>query len=121
MVLPRSLAFSYWCMRRLLLHRLHAYAPAPPSRSDSNSASPSLPSPLLTLPHLRLIFSLDYNPYVPAGHSSYASNTTLTPPCASLNPPNPIHHLPYLRLWSAFPTCLQPHLPSLCSCSAHST
>ncbi|MBW0498267.1 hypothetical protein O181_037982 [Austropuccinia psidii MF-1] len=36
-------------------------------------------SPLLTLPHPRLIFSSAYNPYAPAGPSSYASDTALNP------------------------------------------
>ncbi|MBW0581504.1 hypothetical protein O181_121219 [Austropuccinia psidii MF-1] len=48
---------------------------------------PSQPSPLLTLPHPRLIFSLACNPYAPAGPSSYASDATLTPPYASSHPP----------------------------------
>ncbi|MBW0498986.1 hypothetical protein O181_038701 [Austropuccinia psidii MF-1] len=50
---------------------------------------PSWPSPLLMLLHPCLIFSLAYNPYAAAGPSSYASNTALTPPYASL-------HLPYM-------------------------
>ncbi|MBW0550409.1 hypothetical protein O181_090124 [Austropuccinia psidii MF-1] len=45
---------------------------------------PSSPSPLLMLLHLRLIFSLAYNPYAPAGPSSHASNTALVP----LTPPH---------------------------------
>ncbi|MBW0486312.1 hypothetical protein O181_026027 [Austropuccinia psidii MF-1] len=39
---------------------------------------PSLPSPLLTLPHPCFIFSLVYNPYAPAGPLTYASKATLT-------------------------------------------
>ncbi|MBW0460384.1 hypothetical protein O181_000099 [Austropuccinia psidii MF-1] len=62
---------------------------------------PSPPSPLLMLPHPRLIFSLAHNPYAAAGPSSYASrppSPPFTPPCTC--------HLPSLLLWSAFPTCL---------------
>ncbi|MBW0576325.1 hypothetical protein O181_116040 [Austropuccinia psidii MF-1] len=51
----------------------------PPPRSDSDTAPPSPPSPLLTIPHSRLIFSLAYNSYPAAGPSSCASNATLTP------------------------------------------
>ncbi|MBW0483690.1 hypothetical protein O181_023405 [Austropuccinia psidii MF-1] len=65
-----------------------------------------LPSPLLMLLHPRLIFSLAYNPYTLEGPSSYSSDTDLTPPYASLHPPNPIHCLPSLHSWSSFPTCL---------------
>ncbi|MBW0490963.1 hypothetical protein O181_030678 [Austropuccinia psidii MF-1] len=46
-----------------------------------------MPSPLLTLPHPRLIFSLDYNPYSAVGTLSYAYNATLTTPYASLHTP----------------------------------
>ncbi|MBW0591839.1 hypothetical protein O181_131554 [Austropuccinia psidii MF-1] len=66
---------------------------------------PSPPSPILTLPHPRLIISLAYNPYAPTGPSSNASNTALTPPYACLHPPNPICRLPSLCSWSAFQTC----------------
>ncbi|MBW0536516.1 hypothetical protein O181_076231 [Austropuccinia psidii MF-1] len=77
---------------------------------------PSQPSPLLTLPHPRLIFSLACNPYTPVGPSIYASEATLTPLT-----PHHTHCLPSLRSWSAFLTCLQHHLPSLCSHSARPT
>ncbi|MBW0546016.1 hypothetical protein O181_085731 [Austropuccinia psidii MF-1] len=68
--------------------------------------TPTMPSPLLTLPNPCLIFSSAYNPYAPAGPSSYASNAALTPPYTSSHLPNPIHCLPSLRLWIAFLTCL---------------
>ncbi|MBW0521661.1 hypothetical protein O181_061376 [Austropuccinia psidii MF-1] len=45
--------------------------------------TPTLPSPLLTLPHPLLIFSWAYNPYDAAGPSRYASDAALTPPYAS--------------------------------------
>ncbi|MBW0473304.1 hypothetical protein O181_013019 [Austropuccinia psidii MF-1] len=96
MVLLSSFEFSYWCMRRLLPHRLHAYAPAPPP-DETPKLPPSPPSPLLMLPHPLLIFSLAYNLYAAAGPASYASDaalTPLTPPCTR-------------------PTCLQHCLPSL--------
>ncbi|MBW0522151.1 hypothetical protein O181_061866 [Austropuccinia psidii MF-1] len=67
---------------------------------------PSPPSQFLMLPHPRLIFSLRYNPYAPAGPSIYASKQPSPPSYASLHTPNPIPRLPSLRLWSAFPTCL---------------
>ncbi|MBW0476862.1 hypothetical protein O181_016577 [Austropuccinia psidii MF-1] len=51
------------------------------SHSGSNTAPPSPPSPLL-------IFSLAYNLHAAAWPSSYASDTTLTPPYASLHPSN---------------------------------
>ncbi|MBW0565647.1 hypothetical protein O181_105362 [Austropuccinia psidii MF-1] len=128
-------------IRRLLPHHLHAYAPTPPP-DETLKLHPELgphhylrfytpqltiftllkppqdetrmpPSPLPTLPHPRLIFSLAYNPYAAEGASSYASDTALTPPYASLHPPNRICFLPSLCLWSAFPTCLKSCLPSL--------
>ncbi|MBW0480042.1 hypothetical protein O181_019757 [Austropuccinia psidii MF-1] len=74
--------------------------------------SPSPPSPLLSLPHPRLIFST-YNPHTPTVPSRYASDTALNPPYTSS-----------LRLCSALLTFLQywPNpqcrLPSLGSCSA---
>ncbi|MBW0512862.1 hypothetical protein O181_052577 [Austropuccinia psidii MF-1] len=46
--------------------------------------SPEVPSPLLTLLHPHLIFSLAYNLYATAGPSSYASDAALTPPYACL-------------------------------------
>ncbi|MBW0568064.1 hypothetical protein O181_107779 [Austropuccinia psidii MF-1] len=71
------------------------------------------PSPLLTLPHPCLIFSLAYNLYTPAGPQVMP----LTPPSPPLIPTCTCH-LPSLCLWSASPTCLQCHLPSLCLYSA---
>ncbi|MBW0532633.1 hypothetical protein O181_072348 [Austropuccinia psidii MF-1] len=55
------------CARTSLQMRLRHFPPSPPS-------------PLLTLPHPRLIFSLAYNPYAPAGPSSHASDAALTTP-----------------------------------------
>ncbi|MBW0533178.1 hypothetical protein O181_072893 [Austropuccinia psidii MF-1] len=83
-----------------MLTRLH------PPPDETLALPPSLPSPLLTLPHPLLIFSSAYNPYAPAGPSSYACETALIPPYASLHPPNPMRCLPSLCLWSAFLTCL---------------
>ncbi|MBW0574346.1 hypothetical protein O181_114061 [Austropuccinia psidii MF-1] len=90
MVLPRNLAFSNLCIRRLLPHRLHAYAPLPPldeiptlppisALTTPYTSTPPLltrfrllqhpqdetmmlPSALLTLLHPGLNFSLDCNP-----------------------------------------------------------
>ncbi|MBW0492678.1 hypothetical protein O181_032393 [Austropuccinia psidii MF-1] len=56
-----------------------------------------MPSPLLMLPHPRLIFSLANNPYAAVGPSSYAYDAALTP----LTPPR------------TCPTCLQCCLQSL--------
>ncbi|MBW0578044.1 hypothetical protein O181_117759 [Austropuccinia psidii MF-1] len=120
-------------MRRLPPHRLHSYAPTPPpdetltlpphlrphhslhfhTPAAYHLYAPAVPSPLLTLLHPRLIFSSAYNPYTPVGPSSYASDTALTPPYASLHLPNPMRCLPSLCSWSAFLTCLKCHLPSL--------
>ncbi|MBW0531663.1 hypothetical protein O181_071378 [Austropuccinia psidii MF-1] len=41
----------------------HSYAPIAPSRYASDSGTPYLPSPILTLPHTRLIFSATYHAY----------------------------------------------------------
>ncbi|MBW0485191.1 hypothetical protein O181_024906 [Austropuccinia psidii MF-1] len=86
--------------------------------------TPTLPSPLLTLPHPCLIFSSAYNPYAPAGPSSYASDGSLTPlmPCctclilSAAYHPNACgvpsqHCLLSLCWWSGFLTCLQCRLP----------
>ncbi|MBW0589220.1 hypothetical protein O181_128935 [Austropuccinia psidii MF-1] len=118
-------------MRRLLPHRLvisplyHAYShtrigfhtPAQSSPTISMlthlhpplDETPTLPSPLLMLPHPRLIFCLDYNPYAATGPSSYASDAALTPPYASSHLP-----LTILMLMDARLTCLRRCLPSLC-------
>ncbi|MBW0461089.1 hypothetical protein O181_000804 [Austropuccinia psidii MF-1] len=75
---------------------------------------PSPPSPLLTLPHPSLIFSAAYNPYTPMAPSRYSSDGTL-------NPPNPLCHLPSLCLHSTLPTCLQrcPHTSLIISATYH--
>ncbi|MBW0553167.1 hypothetical protein O181_092882 [Austropuccinia psidii MF-1] len=92
--------------------------------------TPTLPSPLLTLPHPCLIFSLAYNPYAAVGPSSYASDAAYHPyacgvpfqhasntayhPYAHIVPTqyasNAAYH-PYAH--SALPTCLRCSLPSL--------
>ncbi|MBW0470369.1 hypothetical protein O181_010084 [Austropuccinia psidii MF-1] len=71
------------------------------------------PSPFLTLPHTRLIFSATYNPYAPAGPLKLCLRHHPHPPYASLHPPNPLHHLPPSRSHSALLTCLQRRLPPL--------
>ncbi|MBW0530106.1 hypothetical protein O181_069821 [Austropuccinia psidii MF-1] len=73
--------------------------PHPPP-DETPKLPPSLPSPLLTLPHPLLIFSLAYNPYAAVGPSSYASDAALTP---AQNASNASYH-PYAC--SALPTCL---------------
>ncbi|MBW0560365.1 hypothetical protein O181_100080, partial [Austropuccinia psidii MF-1] len=62
----------------------------------SSLTTPAFPSPLLT------ILVLPPRPQV----------MPPTPPSHPLTPPHTCH-LPFLRLWSAFLTCLQHCLPSL--------
>ncbi|MBW0540550.1 hypothetical protein O181_080265 [Austropuccinia psidii MF-1] len=68
--------------------------------------TPTLPSPLLTLPHPCLIFSLAYNPYSCGVHSRHASNAAYHPyACmvSSQNASDASYH-PYAR--SPLPTPL---------------
>ncbi|MBW0467094.1 hypothetical protein O181_006809 [Austropuccinia psidii MF-1] len=120
--------------------------PAPPSRCDSNTAPPSPPSSLLTLPHpcrlqslcsrgalkiyllhhpqpsLCLILSAVYHAYacvVPSQHASDAAPPSLPAP---LPLTIPMLLLPHQDVpWTLPSTLLAPsptrQLPSLCSCS----
>ncbi|MBW0533935.1 hypothetical protein O181_073650 [Austropuccinia psidii MF-1] len=65
----------------------------------------ALPSPLLTFPPTRLIFSTAYHPYAPTERSSYSSNTT-TPASYSLW----FTILMLLQHPQDMPTMLPPHL-----------
>ncbi|MBW0482720.1 hypothetical protein O181_022435 [Austropuccinia psidii MF-1] len=69
----------------------------PPKYSSTPTTAPSQ-SPILTLPHPRLIPSTIYHAYSPAAPSRYASDAGT--PC----PPSPILTLPHTRC-----------LPCLCS------
>ncbi|MBW0478306.1 hypothetical protein O181_018021 [Austropuccinia psidii MF-1] len=61
------------------LQQLECLCASTPLQMRLQHCPPSPPSPLLMLPHPRLIFSSAYNPCAPVGPSNYASNAAYHP------------------------------------------